>query len=596
MARQQESQESPRGGGVPGARVLRAGVAEVVARRPGPELVAGLLAVMSGRLGDDPCDDIGDAGHEPGSDMNDEGGGLSAREWVEVAAGWKQVAAFAAAAQLEAVAALDVALQPAPTRRAGVVLAPGRRAADELAPALGIAPQAASRLVALARRAAGPGGDLHRCHDALARGGMDPTQLRIVADLTRDLGGAASGRVQDLAVRRAPRCTAAALRAAVGAEAHRSDPAAADRAAAVGRSERDVVLRASPLPGCRRLVADLPTLAAQGAWTALTAVATGARDRGVRADGTREDRTLAQLRADALTAALTGHADAGDPTLVPAPEDLRTLAEIQVVVTAETLLADRGPGHRDDPDHGDGSGANGGGANGDGANGGGANGDGTSGGGTSGGGTSVSGPAGPGPSSAAASRAALPATIPGAGVLDAAETRRIAATTHWRRLVVDATTGTLLAYGTRTHPPPTAGEPPEPPGGPDLRTDPRWLALYTDPIEAPPAPGTGYTPPPALRRHVHTRDATCIGPACFHTARGTQLDHTTPWTPHAPSSTTAANLASLCHRTHNAKTHGGWTLTHPTPGTLTWTSPTARTYHRTPPPLVTGWPTTDPSG
>jgi hypothetical protein len=25
---------------------------------------------------------------------------------------------------------------------------------------------------------------------------------------------------------------------------------------------------------------------------------------------------------------------------------------------------------------------------------------------------------------------------------------------------------------------------------------------------------------------VHTRDATCIGPACFHPARGTQLDHT----------------------------------------------------------------------
>ena len=86
-----------------------------------------------------------------------EGGGLSAREWVEVAVGWQQVAAFAAAAQLEAVAALDTALQPVPTRRAGVVLAAGRRAADELAPALGIAPQAASRLVALARRSAGPG-------------------------------------------------------------------------------------------------------------------------------------------------------------------------------------------------------------------------------------------------------------------------------------------------------------------------------------------------------------------------------------------------------------------------------------------------------
>ena len=103
---------------------------------------------------------------------------------------------------------------------------------------------------------------------------MDPTQLRLVADLTRDLPAAVSARVQDLAVRRAPRATAAGLRAALSAEAHRGDPAAAARAAAVGRSERDVVLRASPLPGCRRLLADLPTVAAQSAWTALNAVAT----------------------------------------------------------------------------------------------------------------------------------------------------------------------------------------------------------------------------------------------------------------------------------------------------------------------------------
>ncbi|MFZ5871200.1 MAG: HNH endonuclease, partial [Actinomycetota bacterium] len=45
---------------------------------------------------------------------------------------------------------------------------------------------------------------------------------------------------------------------------------------------------------------------------------------------------------------------------------------------------------------------------------------------------------------------------------------------------------------------------------------------------------------------------------------------------------------SPCQRMHNAKTHGGWTLQQPQPGTFVWTSPTGRVYRRRARPLVPG--------
>ena len=55
--------------------------------------------------------------------------------------------------------------------------------------------------------------------------------------------------------------------------------------------------------------------------------------------------------------------------------------------------------------------------------------------------------------------------------------------------------------------------------------------------------------------------------------------------------TCECNLAALCRRHHQAKQAPGWHLEQPSPGTLTWTLPSARTY-TTPPPLpgVTGPP------
>ena len=78
-------------------------------------------------------------------------------------------------------------------------------------------------------------------------------------------------------MRWAPRRTRQQLDAALAAEAVRLDPTHAADMVEHGVSERDVQLRTSPLAGCRRLVADLPTDQAHAAWLALNGAARTAR-------------------------------------------------------------------------------------------------------------------------------------------------------------------------------------------------------------------------------------------------------------------------------------------------------------------------------
>lgn len=382
---------------------------------------------------------------------------------------------------------------------------------------------------------------------------MDLTQVKILDQVTRDLPRTAAAEVEAAAVAWAPRRTAQQLRADLATEAARVDPDHASVAAERGVQERDVSWRPSPLPGCRRLVADLPMVVGTAAWLALNGAAKTAKTAkqgGVRPDGGVEDRTLPQLRADTLTALLTGHTGRTGhtdqqadqhPTRVPTPAQLAALAEVQVVVAADTLT-----------------------------------------------GTSN-----------------LPAHLPGTGPLDVGTVRELAGRARWRRLVADPHTGTLTHADHTVHFPPhndTDTDTPRREAAAEAdgaaagtgSVDPRWLRLFGDPIQ--PAlndDGTRYRPSTSLRRHVHTRDATCIGPACFHPAASTQLDHTINHGERDSGgvlgATTAANLGSTCERIHNAKTHGGWQLRQPAPGSFIWTSPTGRTYRVTARPLIPGW-------
>jgi hypothetical protein len=95
-------------------------------------------------------------------------------------------------------------------------------------------------------------------------------------------------------------------------------------------------------------------------------------------------------------------------------------------------------------------------------------------------------------------------------------------------------------------------------------------------------------PSPALRRYVEARDRICSFPGCLRPAQQCDLDHTTP---HGDGGATAAgNLDPACRHHHRLRHEGGWTLTQPQPGHLTWQSPENRSYHVTAEPYTDGPP------
>ena len=90
-----------------------------------------------------------------------------------------------------------------------------------------------------------------------------------------------------------------------------------------------------------------------------------------------------------------------------------------------------------------------------------------------------------------------------------------------------------------------------------------------------------YEIPERMRRAVLQRHPYEIFPYGTRTSAGLDLDHTRPyrwgndWT---PGQTDPDNLGPLRRKSHRAKTHAGWRLAQPEPGTFTWTSPLGRRY------------------
>ena len=85
-----------------------------------------------------------------------------------------------------------------------------------------------------------------------------------------------------------------------------------------------------------------------------------------------------------------------------------------------------------------------------------------------------------------------------------------------------------------------------------------------------------YRPPPALRHLIEIRHTTCVFPGCRRPATQCDLDHTIAY--ERGGRTCLCNLAPLCRRHHEAKQAPGWRLEQPTPGKLTWTTPSGRRY------------------
>ena len=315
--------------------------------------------------------------------------------------------------------------------------------------------------------------------------------------------------------------------------------------------------------------------------------------------------TLEQLRAAVFLARLSGQPLA---TLLPAPHP-----------GSEHPGNVHPPGH-DGPDSGGGPGSrdSGGDVDGPGSGGG------------PGGGPGTGGPPAAGPGSGAGLSAMINLTVPlatwlglsgqpgeaaGYGHLDAAASRDLAATlavsprTRWQ-VTITRPDGTALGHGTArkgnppppTRPPSTTGPPDTsttrppgtgPPGGTGATGPPgsadgdgndarlRWLAgIKISWLQT----GTcgharetfAYQPSATLRNLIKIRNATCTFPGCRRTARRCDDDHTVPYD--QGGRTCECNLSPLCRRHHGAKQAPGWHLRQPTPGTLTWTLPSRRTY------------------
>ncbi|ADP81083.1 HNH endonuclease [Pseudofrankia inefficax] len=128
-----------------------------------------------------------------------------------------------------------------------------------------------------------------------------------------------------------------------------------------------------------------------------------------------------------------------------------------------------------------------------------------------------------------------PAELVGYGPIPASVGRALAADAHWRRVLTDPETGTVLDLGHRR------------------------------------------VPTPALARLVRHQQTRCVFPGCGMPATHADLDHTVA---HTHGGRTALdNLGLLCRRHHRAKhRRDGWRLDQLQPGVFTWTSPTGRTY------------------
>ncbi len=89
-----------------------------------------------------------------------------------------------------------------------------------------------------------------------------------------------------------------------------------------------------------------------------------------------------------------------------------------------------------------------------------------------------------------------------------------------------------------------------------------------------------YQVPADLRTALEVRDGTCRFPGCSRRAARCDLDHSTAWA--AGGSTSADNLAHLCRKHHRLKHMARWRLTQDPGGVLVWRTPSGREYRDEP--------------
>jgi hypothetical protein len=95
-------------------------------------------------------------------------------------------------------------------------------------------------------------------------------------------------------------------------------------------------------------------------------------------------------------------------------------------------------------------------------------------------------------------------------------------------------------------------------------------------------PIDAYEIPASLREQLQLRYPADVFPYAAAVSRSIDLDHTIPYlSPDKggpPGQTRLGNLGPHVRRHHNQKTHGGWQVRQPEPGTWLWRSPHRRIY------------------
>ena len=218
-------------------------------------------------------------------------GAIDDHDLVEVVAAWQRMGAWAAAgAALAAAALADRPSMNPPWPDAAGPVSEANVAGEELAMRLGCSRRQARALVRHGRAFEGA---LAWTGDALARGEIDATKARIVADALVDVPVAVALAVQDLVLDGAARRTPTQLARDVSRALVEIDPdAAAERYAAARRGRRVDAPRVLP-NGMAGIWAVLPATSAVRLDSALGSLARSARTAG-------DPRTLDELRADLL--------------------------------------------------------------------------------------------------------------------------------------------------------------------------------------------------------------------------------------------------------------------------------------------------------
>ncbi len=112
----------------------------------------------------------------------------------------------------------------------------------------------------------------------------------------------------------------------------------------------------------------------------------------------------------------------------------------------------------------------------------------------------------------------------------------------------------------------------------DLMPDAEWRFAVTD-TETGRLLRSGATrrrPSAALRRHLESRDPTCVFPGCRHPSTDCDIDHITPWS--EGGRTVPEGTAPVCRRDHVVRHAAGWKYVRLRDGRYRWTSPLGHVY------------------